>query len=66
VTLRLRLLREVIVEKRQTAMISGDVANQRNQEQALLLIDYLLMSEYRISPVPVQPVRRERTRQASS
>jgi len=64
VTLSLRLLREVVVEKRQTAFVSGDVANQRDEEQALLLIDYLLMGESRRSPVPVQLVRPERKRHA--
>jgi hypothetical protein len=58
------LLREVVIEKRQTAFVSGDVANQRDEEQALLLIDYLLMGESRRSPVPVQSVRPERKRHA--
>jgi len=45
-------------------MLSGNLSHQRNQEQALLLIDYLLMFESRMSRVSVQSVRHERKQRA--
>ena len=40
--LKLRLFRDVVVERRETALAARDSALERDCEQALLQIDYLL------------------------
>jgi hypothetical protein len=52
--LKLRLFRDVVVERRETALAARDHAVERDCEQALLQIDYLLQLETSSPRKPTQ------------